>query len=68
MNQARPAKEEGLEHVRELARSLWYSAILRAAIKLDVFAILHGHSLTVEELSERIGASPRYVRAFLAHA
>ena len=65
MNEHPAARGEGLEHVRELARSFWYSAILRAAIKLDVLAILDGRSLTVEELSERIGASTRHVRAFL---
>ena len=53
------------EQVNELARNFWYSAILRAGIKLDVFSILEGANLTSEEVARRIGASPRYVQAFL---
>ena len=53
------------ENVNELARMFWYSAILRAGIKLDVFSILDKDGLTYDELAESIGASPRYVYAFL---
>ncbi|MCH8280164.1 MAG: methyltransferase domain-containing protein [Chloroflexi bacterium] len=53
------------EQVNELARNFWYSAILRAGIKLDVFSILEGNNLTSGEVARRIGASPRYVQAFL---
>ncbi|MCH7606807.1 MAG: hypothetical protein IH962_06595 [Chloroflexi bacterium] len=53
------------EQVRELARSFWHSAILRAGIKLDVFSTLETGSLTFEAVANRIGASPRYTQAFL---
>ena len=53
------------ETVNELARNFWYSAVLRAGIKLDVFNQLEGNSLTSGEMAGRIGASPRYVQAFL---
>ncbi len=53
------------EHIREIARSFWYSAILRAGIKLDVFNILEGGPLSSEALSVRIGADAKYVHAFL---
>ena len=53
------------EPLNELARMFWYSAILRAGIKLDVFSILDKGALTYGELADRIDASPRYVNAFL---
>ena len=53
------------ERVNELARNFWYSAILRAAIKLDVFSLLEDNSLTSNEVAQRIDASPQYVQAFL---
>lgn len=53
------------EQVNELARTFWYSAVLRAALKLDVFNILENRSLSSDELAQRIGASPAYVKAFL---
>ena len=53
------------EFVNELARNFWYSAILRAAIKLDVFSLLEGVSLTSQEVASGIDASPRYTQSFL---
>ncbi len=53
------------EHIRELARSFWYSGILRAGIKLDAFNILERAPLSSEALSEKIGANSKYVQAFL---
>ena len=55
----------GAESVNELARNFWYSAILRAGIKLDVFSLLENDSLTAKEVAVRISASPRYTQAFL---
>ena len=37
---------EGIELIRELARSYWYSAVLRAGIKLGAFSLLDGGPLT----------------------
>jgi SAM-dependent methyltransferase len=54
------------EQVNELARNFWYSAVLRAGIKLDVFAFLENRWASADEVAEQIGASPRYVQAFLA--
>ena len=48
-----------------MARSFWYSSILRAGIKLGTFALLEEDSLTSDEVALRIGGSPRYVHAFL---
>ena len=59
------AVDLGAERVSELARTFWYSAILRAGIKLDVFSLLEDNSLTSDEVARRISASPRYVQAFL---
>ena len=53
------------ERVNELARNFWYSAILRAAIKLDVFSMLEDEELTHGQVAQNLGASPRYVQAFL---
>ena len=53
------------EGVNELSRNFWNSAILRAGIKLDIFALLEGHGLTYEEVAQRIGAAQRFVWAFL---
>ena len=65
MTQSGSPTGSGAEFVREMARNFWYSAILRAAIKLDVFALLEGHPLTFQEVADSIGASPRYTQAFL---
>jgi len=53
------------ESINELARSFWHSAILRAGIKLDLFSLLEGNALTSDDIAQRIGASSRYVQAFL---
>ena len=53
------------EVVNELARNFWYSAILRAGIKLDVFSVLEGKNLTSDDVAQQLEASPRYVQAFL---
>ena len=60
----RPSGVEA-EQVNELARNFWYSAILRAGIKLDVFSLLESTSLTSQQVAQRISASPRYTQAFL---
>ena len=65
MNQLGSPVDLGAEHVNELARNFWYSAILRAAIKLDVFSLLENNTLTSQEVALRIGASPRYTQSFL---
>lgn len=53
------------ERVNEMARMFWYSAILRAGIKLDVFSLLEDSKRTSTEVARSIEASPRYVQAFL---
>ena len=65
MDRSSPPVHLEAERVNELARNFWYSAILRAAIKLDVFSLLEGQSLTHAEVAQKLGASPRYVQAFL---
>ena len=53
------------ESVNELARCFWYSSILRAGIKLEIFDLLESDTLTSGEVAERISAAPGYVHAFL---
>ncbi|MSQ22340.1 MAG: hypothetical protein EXR53_03400, partial [Dehalococcoidia bacterium] len=53
------------ERINELSRSFWNSAILRAGIKLGVFALLDKGGLTAEQVAGKVKASPRYVQAFL---
>lgn len=65
MHPSQPPVDLGAEHVNELARCFWYSAILRAGIKLHVFALLQDASLTSDDVAQRMGASPSYVQAFL---
>ena len=65
MSPTQPHEELGAEQVNELARTFWYSAILRAGIKLDVFSYLENNQATADEVAQRIGGSPRYVGAFL---
>ncbi len=65
MNQIGSPVDLGAESVNELARLFWYSAILRAGIKLDVFSLLASDSLTSQEVAEHISASPRYTQSFL---
>jgi len=65
MTQPGSPDSSGAEFVREMARNFWYSAILRAAIKLDIFALLESNPLTSQEVAQSIGASPRYTQAFL---
>ena len=65
MIQSSPPSGLDAEQVNELARNFWYSAILRAGIKLDVFSLLESTSLTSQQVAQHIGASPRYTQAFL---
>ena len=55
----------GAERISELARCFWYSAMLRAGIKLGIFNLLDDNGLTFDEVAQQIRASRRYVRAFL---
>ena len=65
MDRSGPPMHLEAERVNELARNFWYSAILRAAIKLDVFSLLEEQGLTHGQVAQNLGASPRYVQAFL---
>ncbi len=65
MSSSTSADVNGPEPIRELARSFWYSAILRAAIKLDVFSLLDPEPMTAEEVARNVGASPPHVAALL---
>ena len=65
MNRVGSPVDLGAEQVNELARNFWYSAILRAAIKLDIFSLLENDTLTPQDVAVRIGASPRYTQSFL---
>lgn len=65
MTQPNPSGVLDPEQVNELARTFWYSAVLRAGIKLDVFSLLENTSLTADAVAQHISASPKYVQAFL---
>ena len=65
MDRSIPPMHLEAERINELARNFWYSAILRAAIKLDVFTLLEEQALTHGQVAQSLGASPRYVQAFL---
>ena len=65
MGSSKPPVDLDSERVNELARCFWYSAILRAGIRLNVFSLLQANRLSAEEVARRIEASPKYVRAFL---
>ena len=65
MNEQESPVGLGAEPINELARCFWYSAMLRAGIKMCVFNLLEEGKLTFDEVAQQIGASPRYVRAFL---
>lgn len=65
INGSSPSGHLEAEHINELARNFWYSAILRAAIKLDVFSMLEDQGLTHGQVAQNLGASPRYVQSFL---
>ncbi len=64
MSQSR-AYSDDPEQINELACTFWYSAMLRAAIKLGVFNLLQNQDLSSDEVAQQIGASPTYVSAFL---
>ena len=60
--------ETNPEWVNELSRQFWNSAVLRAGIRLGVFSLLDESALTAAEVSNRLGANPRFVGAFLEAA
>ena len=53
------------ERLNEMSRDFWNSAILRAGLKLGVFGLLEGASLSSEEVARRVNGAPRFVQAFL---
>ena len=65
MDQSGPSADLDAEQINELARMFWYSAILRAGIKLGLFSLLEDNGRTSKEVAQYIGGSPRYVQAFL---
>ena len=65
MDRSGPSADLDAEHINELARMFWYSAILRAGIKLGLFSLLEHDGRTSNEVARHIDGSPRYVQAFL---
>lgn len=65
MNSLTDPNVDGPEPIRELARSFWYSAILRTAIKLGLFTLLDSRPLTAEMVAQNLDASPNHIIAFL---
>jgi cyclopropane fatty-acyl-phospholipid synthase-like methyltransferase len=65
MTQPNAPGELDAEKVNELARCFWYSAMLRAGIKLGAFDLLDTGDFGPDDVADRISASSRYVRAFL---
>ena len=58
------------ESLNAMSRNFWNSAILRAGIKLNVFALLEtgessSEGLSFHDLVQRIGANHRFLHAFL---
>ncbi len=53
------------EHVHRLCRNFWSSAVLRAAIKLNVFQLLERRVLSAPQIARRLDADCRYMEAFL---
>ena len=60
-----PPADLDLEVLNAMSRNFWNSAILRAGIKLDVFSLLEPDGMNHIQLSQRIGAAPRFLQAFL---
>ena len=65
MTQHNAPGELDVEKVNELARCFWYSAMLRAGIKLGAFDLLDTGEFSSDDVAHRISASSRYVRVFL---
>jgi hypothetical protein len=58
------------ESLNEMSRNYWNSAILGAAIKLDIFTLLepkeqNSAGLSHADLVQRVGADERFLHAFL---
>ena len=62
---AQPSLGLDPESLNAMSRNFWDSAILRAALKLDLFSLLQLEGLSHSELTQRVGAAPRYLEAFL---
>ena len=54
MDRSSPPTHLEAERVNELARNFCYSAILRAAIKLDVFSLLEEQALTHGQVAQSL--------------
>ena len=53
------------EHINELSRDFWKSAVLRAGIKLGLFQLLEKAPLAPSDVAQHLSANPRFVEAFL---
>ena len=53
------------ESLNAMSRNFWNSAILRAGIKLNIFALLEADSRSHADLARQVGANPRFLQAFL---
>ena len=60
-----PAGNLAAEHINELSRHFWNSAVLRAGLKLGVFSLLEKQPLSCPQISQHLNANPRFVQAFL---
>ena len=59
-----PLSEDSSEWVNALSRRFWESAVLRAGIKLGVFAFLK-EQRSSDDVARKLRASPSFVRSFL---
>ena len=60
-----PRIDLGSEEINEMSRNFWNSAILRAAIKLELFSLVNRSPLTADEIAREVEGNPRFVQAFL---
>ena len=66
MTEHRPPVENlAAERVNEMSRNFWNSAVLRAGIKLNIFALLQNQALPCDDAAQACGANRRFMEAFL---
>jgi hypothetical protein len=58
-------QEWNIGQLLSTSSAFWRSSTIHAAVKLEIFSVIGGGQLTVEEVSNKIGGSPRGVAMLL---
>ncbi|NEP59334.1 MAG: methyltransferase domain-containing protein [Symploca sp. SIO2G7] len=53
------------DHIYDISFNYWNSAVLRASVKLGLFNLLEGQTLSAQEIAQQLETNPSFTQSFL---